>query len=192
VAFVGFDGGTDLGADAFVGAEQRHVAVGGSAGDDLEQAFVVEVAEAADDVAREVVELIEGFAEEALPEAGGFGVLMFAHAVEVGFVFAGGGDFALDVARELGDEDGVGELLEQNGREIEIAVEGDAVTLKTAEDAQEREVGFGSGFKEPLHAVGPGAVIDDVGKVRVQREREKARGYGLRNSRGVWLSGVQK
>ncbi len=189
---MGFDGGADLGADAFVGAEERHVAVGGSAGDDFEQAFVVEVAEAADDVAGEVIELIEGFAEEALPEAGGFGVLMLAHAVEVGFVFAGGGDFSLEVARELGDEDGVGELLEQDGRKIEVAVEGDAVALKTAEDAQEREVGFGGGFQEPLHAVGPGAVIDDVREVSVQGEREKARRDGLRNSRGVWLSGVQK
>ena len=44
------DGGADLGADAFVGAEQRHVAVRGAAGDDVDEALVVEGAEAADDV----------------------------------------------------------------------------------------------------------------------------------------------
>ena len=54
VADVGVDGGADLGADALVGAEERHVAVGGSAGDDVDEADVVEVAEAADDVAVEV------------------------------------------------------------------------------------------------------------------------------------------
>ena len=47
VALMGGDGGADLGADAFVGAEQRHVAVGGGAGDDLDHAAVGEVAEAA-------------------------------------------------------------------------------------------------------------------------------------------------
>ena len=53
VADVGVDGGADLGADALVGAEQGHVAVGGAAGDDLDEADLVEVAEAADDVAVE-------------------------------------------------------------------------------------------------------------------------------------------
>ena len=54
VADVGVDGGANLGADALVGAEQRHVAVGGAAGDDVDEAGVVEVAEAGNDVAVEV------------------------------------------------------------------------------------------------------------------------------------------
>src|SRR5271170_4073630 len=44
VADVSVDGGADLGADAFVGAEERHVAVSGAAGDDLDEAGLVEVA----------------------------------------------------------------------------------------------------------------------------------------------------
>jgi hypothetical protein len=170
VADVGGDGGADLGADALVGAEQRHVAVGGAAGDDLDQADVVEVAEALDDVAAEGVEVVERLGEEAVPEAGGLGEVGVAGLDEVGLVFAGGDDLAGEVVGELGDEDGVGELLEQDGREIEVAVEGDAVALEVAEDAQEREVGFGGGFVQPLHAVRPGAVVDDVGQVGVQRE----------------------
>jgi len=176
VAAMGLDGGTDLGAKAFVGAEQRHVAVSCAAGDDLDQTEVVEVAEAGDDVAVEVVELVEGFGEEALPEARGFGEVIFAGAFEEGFVFAGGVDLALDVARELGEEDGVGELLEEDGREIEVAVEGDAIAFEVAEDAEEREIGFCGGFEEPLHAVGPGAVVDDVGKMGVQGEGKESGG----------------
>ena len=118
------DGGADLGADAFVGAEQRHVAVGGAAGDDLDEAGVVEVAEAGDDVAVEGVEVVERVGEEAVPEAGGLGVVGFAGLDEEGFVFAGGDDLAREVVGELGDEDGVGELLEEDGGEVEVAVGG--------------------------------------------------------------------
>ncbi len=174
VADVGVDGGADLGADGFVGAEERHVAVGGSAGDDVDEADVVEVAEAGDDVVVEVIEVFEGLREEAVPEAGGLGEVSFAGLDEEGLVFAGGDDLAVEVVGELGDEDGVGELLEKDGREIEVAVEADAVALEVFEDAEEREIGFGGGFVEPLHAVRPGAVIDDVGQVRVQGEGEKS------------------
>ena len=73
VADVGVDGGADLGADGLVGAEEGHVAVGGAAGDDVDEADLVEVAEGADDVAVEVMEVFEGFGEEVVPEAGGLG-----------------------------------------------------------------------------------------------------------------------
>ncbi len=129
VADVSVDGGADLGADALVGAEQRHVAVGGAAGDDVDEAGVVEVAEGADDVAVEVEEVFEGLGEEAVPEAGGLGEMGFAGLDEEGLVFTGGDNFAIEVVGEFGGEDGVSELLEQDGREIEVAVETDVVAL---------------------------------------------------------------
>ena len=174
VADVGVDGGADLGADTFVGAEKGHVAVGGAAGDDVDQADVVEVAEAGDDVVVEVIEVFEGLREEAMPEAGGLGEVGFAGLDEEGLVFAGGDDLAVEVVGEFGDEDGMRELLEKDGGEIEVAVETDLVALEIFEDAEEREVGFGGGFVEPLHAMRPGAVIDDVGQMRVQGEGEKS------------------
>ena len=179
VALMSGDGGADLGANALVCAEQWHVAVGGAAGDDLDEAGVVEVAKAFDDVAVEGIEVVEGVGEVFLPEAGELGVVEFADGEEVGFVFAGGEDFALEVAGEVGLEDGVGELLEEDGREIEAAVEGDAVALEIAEDAEERKVGFGRGFVEPLDAVGPGAVVHDPREMGVESEGEKASGLAV-------------
>ena len=70
----------------------------------------------------------------------------------------------------------MGELLEEDGGEIEAAVEGDAIALQVAEDAEEGKVGFGGGFVEPLDAVGPGAVIHDPGQMGMEREGEEARG----------------
>ena len=78
-----------------------------------------------------------------------------------------------EVVGELGDEDGVRELLEQDGREIEVAVEADAVALEIVEHAEEGEIGLGGGFVQPLHAVRPGAVVDDVRQMRVQGEGQK-------------------
>src|ERR1700722_18586543 len=45
VADVGVDGGVDLGANALVGAEEGHVAVGGAAGDDVDEAVGGKVVE---------------------------------------------------------------------------------------------------------------------------------------------------
>ena len=70
----------------------------------------------------------------------------------------------------------MGELFEQDGGEVEVAVEADAVALEVGEDAEQREIGFGGGFEEPLHAVGPGAVVDDVRQMSVQGEGEKSCG----------------
>jgi hypothetical protein len=80
----------------------------------------------------------------------------------------------------------VGELLEEDGGEIEAAVEGDAVALEIAEDAEQRKVGFGGGFVEPLDAMRPGAVINDPGQVGVQCEGEEA-GRLLVGTGAVWL-----
>jgi hypothetical protein len=98
----------------------------------------------------------------------------FAGLDEEGFVFAGGDDLAVEIVGELGDEDGVRELLEEDWREIEVAVKTDAVALQIFEDAEEREIGFSCGFVEPLHAVRPSAVIDDIGQMRMQGEGEKS------------------
>jgi len=81
--------------------------VGGAAGDDVDEADVVEVAEAFDDVSIEVPEVFEGLREEALPEAGALGQVSFAGLDEVGLVFAGSDDLAGEVVGKLGDEDRV-------------------------------------------------------------------------------------
>ena len=53
-------------------------------------------------------------------------------------------------------------------------VETDVVALQIFEHAEEREIGFSGCFVEPLHAVRPGAVIDDVRQMRVQGEGKES------------------
>ena len=45
---------------------------------------------------------------------------MFAGLEEEGLIFAGGGDLAVEVVGELGDEDGMGELFEQDGERLRL------------------------------------------------------------------------
>ncbi len=137
----------------------------------------------------ERLEVAERGGEEGVPEACGLGEVQFAGGGEVGLVLAGGDDLALDVLGELGLEDRVGELLQQDGREVQIAVQADAIGLQPAQDAQQRQVGLGGGFVQPLHAVRPGAVVDDVGQMSVQRKGEKASRLRRRRAQDVVPSG---
>ena len=70
------------------------------------------------------------------------------------------------------------ELLEQDGREIEVAVQRDVVAVEAIERAQEGEVRFGRGLEQPLDAVRPAAVVDDVGQMGVQRNSEESTRLG--------------
>ena len=70
----------------------------------------------------------------------------------------------------------MGELLQKDRGKVEVAVKADSVFLQAPEDAEEWEVGLGGGFMKPLHAVRPGAVVDDVRQVGVEREGQEACG----------------
>jgi len=174
VANVSVNRGPDLGTNALIGTEKRHISVSRSAGDDVDQANVIEVAEAGDDVSVEMIEVFESLGEETLPEAGSFGEVDISRLEEEGFVFARGDDLAREVIGELCNEDGVRELLEKDRREIKVAVEADAVALEVPKDAEEWQVGFSSRFVEPLHTMRPRAMVDHIGQVGVKGEGEKS------------------
>ena len=98
------DRSTDLGSYALVGAQQRHVAVRGATGDDLDQAGVIEVTESRDNVAVERAKIIESLRKEAMPEAGGFGQVGFARLNKVRLILARCDDLAPQIIRKLGGE----------------------------------------------------------------------------------------
>ena len=76
------------------------------AGDDLDQAGVVEVAEAVDDVAVEGVEVVERGGKETAPEARGLREMGVARLDEVGLILSCGHDLARKVLGELSNEEG--------------------------------------------------------------------------------------
>ena len=174
VPYVGVDGGPDLGADALIGAEERQEAVSRGGGDDTDQAGIVEVAKRLNEIAAQMPEVLERLREEPVPEAGNLGEVMFSALDEECLVFPGGYDLAREVVGKFGGKDGMSELLEQDGRKVEVAMEADVIAFQIFENAQEGQVGLGCGFVQPLHPMRPCAVVYDIWQMRVQGEREKA------------------
>ncbi len=174
MARVGGNRGAHLRANALVGAQQRQVPVGRAAGDDLDQAGVVEVAEALNDVSVQRVEVLQRGLKEAPPEARGLGQVVVAGLDEVGLVLARGDDLARDVLGKLGDEERMGELLQQDRREIEVEVGRDPIPFQIAQHPQQRQIGLGGGLVQPLHAMRPGAVVHHIGQMRMEGDGEKA------------------
>ena len=193
MANMSVNGGADLGADALIGAQEWHISVRGSAGNDVDQTNVVEVAETGDDVSVEMIEVVESLREETLPIAGSFGKVDVPRLKEEGLVLARGYDFAREVVGELCNEDGVRELFEKYRREIEIAVEADVVAFQAFKNAEEWQVGFSSGFVQPFHPMRPCAMVDHVGEMGVKSEGEisqwtrRNRRIGLRRDGGTRL-----
>ena len=93
---------------------------------------------------------------------------------EEGFVLASGDNLTAEILGEFSDEDRMRELLEKYGREIKVAVKTDPISLEVPKNAEQRQIGLGDSFVEPLHAMRPGAVIDHVRQVGMEREREKS------------------
>lgn len=160
----------DLGANALVSAEQRHVPVSRPAGDDLNKTSIVEVAEAGGNITVESPEVFQRLREKAMPEARRFCEVGFAGLDEESLVFTSCDDLAVQVIREFRDEDGVGQLLQQHWRKIEIAMKADVIAFKTPQNPQQREVRFSRSLVKPFHAVRPGAMVDDVRQMSVQCE----------------------
>ena len=69
-------------------------------------------------------------------------------------------------------------------------MEADVVALKIFQHAQQRQIGLGRGFVQPLHAMRPGAVVDDVRKMRVQGKGEEPCGTGRLVGRSLRQGGI--
>src|SRR4029077_1556079 len=109
-----------LRADGGVSAKQREISMRGRAGENFDGADVIEVAEATDDVAAEVVEVAQHLFEECLPVLCNISQVSVADGGELLLVLTGGGDLALNVLGEFVLEDGMGQLLQQDRRKIDV------------------------------------------------------------------------
>jgi hypothetical protein len=171
--------GAHLPLDRGVGREQREVAVGRPAGEDLDRALLLEPAEAGHDVhALRPHEVLERVAVEALPALGECGEGGFAGAAEPRPVLGGGRDLLPEIVAELAMEIGMRQLLAQHRGEIDRDPERSA-TGALVEHAREREVGLRHRLVEPVHSMRPAAVMQHPRQMGVEHERERSRSHGL-------------
>ena len=102
-----------------------------------------------------------------------------AHALEVFAVAVGPLHAVGQVALEALLEVLVRQLLQQHRRQADDEVRAGVEEHALVDHRQDRQVGFGGGLVEPVLAVRPDAVAQDVGQVTVQHETEAAYGHGL-------------
>ena len=173
---VGLDTDLDLGVRDFGGVEMEgEDGVGGGGGGDFEDTEVLEMAEGVEDVSvetggEEVFDLLEAVAVEA-GEVSPPGLAEGAVAADV---VVGEEDGAFEVVDEARLEERVAHHGGEGGGEGEGDLEvGDAVVFEAGEDVEEREVGFGEGFEEPVFFEEAGVFgVADEGEVGVEDEGE--------------------
>ena len=172
MALMSFDGSADLGAYTFVGSQQRHKAVSCAAGNDLDQTDIVEMPEAGDDIAIESAKVFESLGKKTVPETRRLGEMGLPGLDEKGFILSCSDNFSLEIFRKLGDKGRMRKLLEQDRREIQIALKPYPVPFQMAQNSKQRKISFGCGFVEPLHSVRPGSMMNDVRQMSMQRKGE--------------------
>ena len=165
----------ELALDRAVVREEREESVRGGRRDHLERAAVGEPAEGREESAVPRGEVGARLLVEARPElrhGHGRRVALRAERRDVG---ARRGGPLREVGVEAGAEARVRELLAEDGRHPDRRLERHAAVEEPLARPQEREVRLGGGFVEPVRAVRPRAVSEDVGDVPVQDEDERGR-----------------
>src|SRR6476659_5115437 len=64
----------------------------------------------------------------------------------------------------------MGKLFQQYWREVYVCPDGQSFLLQFVKDPQQGKIGLCRRFMQPFHAMGPGSVVDHIGKMRVQRK----------------------
>src|ERR1700682_1742062 len=164
------DSGCDLRPYGSVRAEQRKISMGRAGSDDLDGARFVKLSEAEDNVAVQVLEAAQRILIELPPERGDTCHVRVTLLSEFVSVFDGGFNFASNVLGKFFFEYRMRELFQQNGSEPHIGFECAALLLQFTQHGKQREISFRRGFMQPLRSVRPGAVIDDVRKVGMERK----------------------
>src|SRR5487761_1080438 len=122
------------------------------AGDDVDQPCIGGVPKSSNEVFVERLKMVQRLLKKSAPVPGGLRQVSLVVLVEVGLVFNCGNNFAFEVLRKFRPENRVRQLLQQNWRDVQIGFERDSVTLQIPQHAQQRQIGFSSGFMQPFQA----------------------------------------
>ena len=165
----------DLGLQAGVLRQQRRIAVGRTAGDDLEMTGVLQRCKRADNVApAALLEICQSVAVPIVPPPGEIRHVKIAFVLEPVLVLLRGGNLAAQVAGQLILKTGIAQLLHEHGSQAERDLGRHALGDETAADIEQGQVRFGGGLGQPIRAVRGASVRQHVRNMRVQNERKCA------------------
>ena len=165
----------ELAVDRAVVREKRKEPVRRGRRDHLERALLGEPSKRRKEPALPRREVGAHLLVEPDPEVRDGDGAVVAERRELDAVLAGRGRALLEVAVECGAEARVRELLAEDGRHPDRRLERDAAVDETLGGSQERDVRFRGRLEEPVCAVRPRAVPENVREVPVQDEDERRR-----------------
>ena len=167
--------GLDLHLNAGVLGQQRRVAVGRAAGNDLDVPGVLQRFECAGNVPPvNLLKVRQSLAVPVFPVPGEIRQVVIALLPELCAVRRRRLDFAAQIPRKLVLKARVGKLLDQHGGQAEGNFGRDTFGNQLMTHGQQGQVGFSGGFRQPVGAVGRAPVGEDIGDVRVQHQRKRA------------------
>jgi len=168
VALVRFHGRAELEVDRFVAGEERQVPVSGGARDDFQMAVAGQLGEGTRDVATDAPVQLPHALVEVLPEVGDGDDGLLVAGGEVLATLHGRAPRVLVIEGQLLLAFGRGELLAQDGRDVDRPLRGDAVVDEVLRRLQQGQVAFEDGFVQPVRPVGPASVIDHHRKMGME------------------------
>ena len=175
MALVGAETDVELPLDGAVVRKEGQEPVRRRAADRLEDAEVGERTKRRNDPRAPTPEVLEEAVVEVPPIRRDRRSVRFPLLAEPGAVLVGGVSPLGEVGRETLGEARVLELLAEDGRQADGRLQRNAVRHEVLGRAEEREVALGGGLVEPVGAVGPDAVSENVGDVAVEDEDEARR-----------------
>jgi hypothetical protein len=167
----------DLVANARVFFEQGEITVGCGGSQDLDLAAILEPAETLDEVPVEA--LMKVVVEGAIPVApiesqGQERISGFSERI---LVTVGDINFHPQVSIEAPQECRVFELGHEDRRKTDVDPGRSAFIGQALEHPEKRKVGFSRRLVKPVHAMRPAPMVQDVGDVAVENEREVPIGH---------------
>jgi hypothetical protein len=166
-------GGAQLEVKRLVAREQGQVAVGGGTRDDLDVAVPLQLGEGPRDVAADAPVQLPHPLVHVLPEVRELDGLLDPLLLEVLARLPAVAADRLVVEGQLLLEVRRGELLDQDGREVDRPPRRDPVGDEPVRHVEEGQVALEGRLGEPVAPVRPASVVDHHGQVVVQHQRER-------------------
>ena len=161
-----------LQSDAFVAGEERQVAVRGRRSDDLEAAPLLEAPEGGDQVRVDRPEQRLQAVEPRLPERDQRHDARLAGRGQLRRGLVAGGKALGEEGVHLAREGRARQLVRQHRRESDCHRRRGSLGGELLEPLQEREIRVQRGLAQPVAAVRPAPVIQDVGEMTMEGEDE--------------------
>ena len=116
--------------------------------------------------------------------------MLIPQLLEGGQVIPGRLDLVVQVVLELLAKDLGGQHFRQDGGDPQGNPGAAAFGAQAVEGLEQGDVGFGRGLVEPIHAVGPAAVADDVREMGMEHKGEISQGFShdVLQCKGPWKS----